>query len=68
MQVPNSILINLKENISENLAIMNNSFLAEKRRILHLKELCVKCEYYEMGAKLRDVDKMIDELIGVISK
>ncbi|TDG37918.1 hypothetical protein EZJ43_02170 [Pedobacter changchengzhani] len=68
MEVPKPILINLKENISENLQIMNNSFLAEKRRITHLKELCVKCEYYEMVAKLRDVDKMIDELIGVISK
>ncbi|MET4083487.1 hypothetical protein ABIB40_003459 [Pedobacter sp. UYP30] len=66
MEIPKPILIDLKENISKKLEITRNSLLAEKRKMLYLKELCLKCEYYEMVAKLREIEKKLNITIAEI--
>ncbi|MHB1178695.1 MAG: hypothetical protein ACYCZO_10235 [Daejeonella sp.] len=54
--------------LKNNLTIMLNCILAEKRRIYSLKGTIVKYERYEYAAMIHDIDKKLDELIEMLEK
>ncbi len=54
--------------LKNDLTIMLNCLLAEKRRVESLKTIVVKHERYEYGATLHDIIKKLDDLIEDLQK
>ncbi len=54
--------------LKNDLTIMLNCMLAEKRRIYRLKSMVVKHERYEYAAMLHDIDKKLDAVLEELQK
>jgi hypothetical protein len=66
MSINNNIVFNLKDKIKTDLEIMKNCLKVEQKRLNILKDLVVQAQQYEYSAKLRDIEKKLNNTIDEI--
>lgn len=62
MKINESSIYHLKDKIKNDLEVMMNCLRAEQRKLYILKNLAAEAQQYEICAKLREIEKCLEEV------